>query len=94
MEMVSLLTGSQRELASFYSQSYLASSGTVEKVICNSISPNQGYLVYVLINSVCILIDYVKESLMGLLPQRNRREGRRKDAMFSCMGPCPSEEML
>lgn len=28
---------------------------------------------------------------MGLLPQRNRREGRRKDAMFSYVGPCPSE---
>lgn len=36
-------------------------------------------------------MDYVKESFMGLLPQRNRREEevRRKDTMFSCVATAP-----
>lgn len=85
MEMVSLLTGGQRELASFYSQGYLASSGAVEKVICNSISLNQGYLVYVLINSVLHFDRLCKGIIDGAPPsekqKRRKKEGRR---VFLC----------
>lgn len=45
MEMISLLTGGQKELTSFCSLSYLADEGAVGNVICNSISPKSGLFV-------------------------------------------------
>jgi hypothetical protein len=44
MEMVSLLTGGQKEVISFYSQSYLARDSAVEEVICTSTILKSGLL--------------------------------------------------
>lgn len=96
MGMVSLLTGGQRELASFCSQSYLAGSGAVEKVICNSISLNQGYLVYVLINSV-LHSDRLCEGIIDGSPPSEKQKRRRKKEgrhVFLCGDLALPEEML